>query len=678
MMRAVLGAGSAGEALSGLIRGAARELGFTAGFAWTVRSPSEDLECVTRWCGGDGAPDDAERIAALAAPASAHLRERVRTTGTAQWSADLAADPDPATSAIVREGLRSVAAFPLQDDGETVGVIELWSPEPGSPPPGLVDLLSSLGPHVARRLDVKRTGEDLTARKRSERLLQEQTAMLRSLAAATSDLIFVKDREGRLLFGNPAVFSVIGPEQDVLGKTDLDFHPDAHHAQAIMENDRRIMASGRAEVIEEHFASAEGVTTFLVTKSPYRDENGRIVGLVGIGRDITERKRLELALRESELRLREADQRKDEFLATLAHELRNPLAPIANAVQLLLSCGSPGGDVATCGALIERQVQHLSRLVDDLLDVARITRGQVDLRRERVELGTVLEMAVETSRPWIETSEHRLSVVAPDGPVTMHADPVRLAQVLSNLLNNAARYTPAGGRIELSAEVAGESVVIRVRDDGIGIAAEDIAGIFEMFRQGDGVERGVGGLGLGLNLVRRFVEMHGGTVSAGSAGVGKGSEFVVQLPVLLPPATGASTSEAPAGSHVAASRPRRILVVDDNVDAADSLSLLLQRQGHDVRTAYHGLEAVDVAGAFSPEIVLLDIGLPTIDGIEVARRMRALPEGHRMVIIALTGWSQDETRRRTEAAGFDHHFAKPVDFPTLTRLLDAAGEAPRR
>ncbi len=366
--------------------------------------------------------------------------------------------------------------------------------------------------------------------------------------------------------------------------------------------------------------------------------------------------------------LQEAGRRKDEFLAMLAHELRNPLAPIRNAIQILRAKGPPIPALQWARDIIERQLQQLTRLVDDLLDVSRITRGKVELRKERMPLAKVVSTAVESSRPLIDKWDHELTVTLPHEPIYLEADPTRLAQVLLNLLNNAAKYTEQGGHIWLTGEQQGNQVLIRVKDTGIGIPPEMLPHIFEMFAQVDSsLERAQGGLGIGLTLVQRLVEMHGGTVEAFSSGPGMGSEFVVRLPVAgevaSPGVARTAEGETPPGSARC-----RILVVDDNQDAADSLAMLLRLVGHEVHTAHDGLEAVGAAAVFRPGVVLMDIGLPKLDGYEAGRRIRE-QQGQEVVLIALTGWGQEEDRRRSKEMGFDHHMTKPVEFEALQKLL---------
>jgi two-component system CheB/CheR fusion protein len=387
---------------------------------------------------------------------------------------------------------------------------------------------------------------------------------------------------------------------------------------------------------------------------------------------VTPLKIAEAALREQQTALSEADRRKDEFLAMLAHELRNPLAPIRNAVAATqrLDAGDPR--LPQMHAVIARQTEQLTRIVDDLLDVARITQGRIVLRREIIDVATILAQAIETSRPMIDARQHALDVVLPGDALFVDGDPARLAQVVSNLLNNAARYTEPGGHIELVAERHGAEAVVRVRDDGIGIAPDVLPRVFDLFMQVEAAGTH-GGVGIGLTVVRRLVDMHGGQVEASSPPDGRGSEFVIRLPALAPVRTAPVVSPKSSG---AARARRRIVVVDDNVDAAESLALLLQHDGHEVQVAHDGHAALDAARGFRPDLVLLDIGLPGMDGYDVARRLRIDPEVPALTLVALTGFGQDEDRRRTSAAGFDHHLTKPVEYDALAELIGTALRRP--
>jgi signal transduction histidine kinase len=386
--------------------------------------------------------------------------------------------------------------------------------------------------------------------------------------------------------------------------------------------------------------------------------------------------RTALRTRERQYLARSADQRKDTFLATLAHELRNPLAPLSNALHLL-ERGDAEPDVRSWSlGVMRRQIQQLTRLVDDLLDVARITQGKVALRRSRIDARDVIRNAIEISSPLIDSMRHVLQAQVPDQPLPLDADPVRLAQCLSNLLNNAAKYTPAGGRIELQARVDAGRLEIVVRDDGMGIPAQALAGLFDIFSQvRPGRVQEQGGLGIGLSIVKTFVEMHGGEVEAHSAGEQRGSSFVVRLP--LAPSGDAMLASAPAAAAGGAeTRPCRILVVDDNVDSADSLSLLLTACGHQVTKAYDGNAGLAAAQASPPDLAILDLGLPDIDGFELALQLHQRAATEHTVLVALSGWGQDVDRRRSAAAGFSHHLIKPADPAIVLDLIRAAAAIP--
>jgi PAS domain S-box-containing protein len=400
--------------------------------------------------------------------------------------------------------------------------------------------------------------------------------------------------------------------------------------------------------------------------APVTDESGRVLFVAAAGNDVTERRQMEDSLRA-------ADRKKDEFIALLAHELRNPLAPIRTGLQVLRLSGGNGEAADRARAMMDRQLSHLVRLVDDLLDVSRINRNKMELRRQRLLLADVVSTAVETARPLIDAEKHELCVALPAEPVYLDADLTRLSQVFSNLLTNSAKYTQRGGRIWLSAERRGEGVAVLVRDNGIGIPVGSLASIFDMFEQLDRpIERATGGLGIGLALVKGLVEMHGGTVTAESEGPGRGSTFTVMLPVLAElPAPAAS----PGGAQAAAAQRRRILVVDDNHDGAESLAMMLDLLDNEVRVAHDGLEAIEAAAAFRPHVILMDLGMPRLNGYEATRRIREHAWGRGLTIIALTGWGQEGDRARSHEAGCDGHLVKPVNLPELQELL-AGGPRP--
>ncbi|HSK76429.1 MAG TPA: chemotaxis protein CheB [Thermoanaerobaculia bacterium] len=423
-----------------------------------------------------------------------------------------------------------------------------------------------------------------------------------------------------------------------------------------------------------------GRKAMLLNARRFVQESGqRPLTLLAI-QDITTRKDLERALNQRVEELAAADRSKNEFLALLAHELRNPLAPLRNAVEVLENPGADRAAAERARDMMRRQIQNMARLIEDLLDVSRITRGEVRLRRERIELAVFLERAVGLIRHLVEARGQKLALSLPPEPVYLDADPTRMDQIFGNLLNNASKFTPSGGHLWVTAELAGDGreapgeVVVRVRDDGAGMAPETLPRVFDLFMQEErSYDRAGGGLGIGLTLVRRLVELHGGSVEAHSEGLGKGSELVVRLPVSLQrtPEPKPEPDGDTAGSTAApgATSPRRILVVDDNEDSAESLALLLRLRGHEVKVAYNGPEALDTAGSFYPEAVLLDIGLPGLDGYQVASRLRQRPRNAKALLVALTGYGQEDDQRLAREAGFDHHLTKPVDPQVIYELL---------
>ena len=522
---------------------------------------------------------------------------------------------------------------------------------------------------------------DVTGRRRqeSERAQQLLTArLLASIVETSDDAIISKSLSGVIQSWNAAAARLFGHTADqAIGRhISLVIPPDR-----LAEEDQIIaalQAGRRIEHFETERIRADGKRVFVsLTVSPVKDAAGDVVGASKIVRDITERKRAEAEREQLVADLNEADRRKNEFLAMLAHELRTPLAPINNAIHALRASSGNREAIEAAHGMLERQAGQMARLVDDLLDMSRITRGRIDLRTEQVELEPIVQQAVEAARSLYSSMNHELTVTIPDHPVYLNADRARLAQVIGNLLNNAAKFTDRGGHVWLTVTEEGRTVVIRVRDNGIGLAADKLPRIFDMFTQVDtALERSRDGLGIGLTLVKTLVEMQNGTVEALSEGPGLGSEFIVRIPIVMPeptlePKAGVDGSTRGAG--------QRILIVDDSEDGAESLSLLLQVSGYETHKAYDGIEAFEAAERLKPDAILLDIGLPRLNGYEACRRIRQQPWGGRMMLVALTGWGMDEDRDRSRDAGFDHHLVKPVDTAALLKLLGmlTRAETPR-
>lgn len=504
------------------------------------------------------------------------------------------------------------------------------------------------------------TCQDITERREAEEALRDSEERYRRLVELSPDALFVVTG-GHVAYANQAslqLFGVAG-EADLLGRSPLEFVEPSARAE-VARKLQTVLKSGRpVGPAEVHWQRADGVPMELeVAAAPLPWEGAD--GIQVILHDITERKRTQRALAE-------ADRRKDEFIAMLAHELRNPMAPIRNAAHLLRASRTVKESERRWSVdVIERQVGHMSRLVDDLLDVARITRGHIELKKRDVDVSFIVEAALETARSDIEARRHELQVELPQTPLRLYADPERMTQVVANLLQNAAKYTDPGGRITLNIEQHPGEVQIRVRDNGMGISREALGNIFEPFIQSEqSLARSRGGLGLGLTLVRRLVQLHGGSVHASSAGPGQGSEFTLRLPHPddnTPRAEGDGTAVAGAGK-------RRVLVVEDNEDVARSFALLLNAMGHEVKTATSGAEGLKAAPEFIPQVVFLDIGLPDMDGYEVARRLRSMYPRGELLLVALTGYGQRENDTRAHDAGFDHYLLKPGDMDTIERLL---------
>ena len=540
-----------------------------------------------------------------------------------------------------------------------------------------VTLLREASAASGGRLLVSR---DVSERYRSAAALRQAMAELacrqREFAALVenSPFIFTRfDRELRHVYVSPRIEELTGvPPSAFIGKT----HAEAGMPAALADEWRELIAAAMQSRTSRDarfsFRTPGGeLRHYEARLIPETSADGDVASVLSIASDVTEREVADRERRAAEESLREADRRKDVFLATLAHELRNPLAPIGNALQIMrLSVDSAVHDSAR--SMIERQLRQLVHLVDDLLDVSRISQGKVELRKERIELSAVIANAVETSRPVIDAAHHELIVGPAIGSaIVVDGDMTRLTQVVANLLNNAAKYTPAGGRITLTTRRDGEQAVIAVADTGIGIPVDRLPDVFEMFAQVDRASsRSQGGLGIGLALVKRLVEMHGGTVGVASEGPGRGSRFEVRLPAEVEAAP--PRADAGAGPRrAAAGHGARILVADDNRDSADSMAAMLRLMGFETAVAYDGEEALRVASTLRPHAAILDIGMPRLSGDEVARRLRASDGSRDMFLIALSGWGRDDDRRRTRAAGFDHHLVKPLDIDALVELLAA-------
>jgi PAS domain S-box-containing protein len=515
---------------------------------------------------------------------------------------------------------------------------------------------------------------DVTERKRVEGERQNFVRLVEN----STDFIGMCDMNGISFFVNRAGLEMVGLTDidDARGRAVKDFFFPEDQPRIMNELFPQVLETGHGEleIRFRHFKTGEALwMVYKVLK--LTSAAGEAVGIATVSQDITERKRLEDNLRRLAADLSETDRRKNEFLATLAHELRNPLAPMSNMLEVLKHSNGEGEVVQRAHETIERQLDQMIRLVDDLLDLNRITHDRLELRRSEVELSSVIQQAVEVARPLLDSAGHELIIDLPDEPIYLNADRARLAQVFGNLLNNSAKYTKAKGIISLSAHRDGDTVVVTVKDNGAGIPADKLGSIFDMFMQVDSTsDRSQGGLGIGLTLVKRLVEMHGGTIEPRSDGEGLGSEFVVRLPVVSESPTGTQAAVSvtkPASSESAIESPlkRCILIVDDNRDSADSLSMLLEITGSKTLVAHDGLEALNAAEKHRPQVMLLDIGLPKLDGHEVCRRIREQPWGKDIIMIALTGWGQDDDRRKSEEAGFNGHLVKPVDYDQLLELL---------
>jgi PAS domain S-box-containing protein len=653
---ALLDATSLEQAIRGAMRSLCEDLGWAIGQTWQVDPDAQILQLTSSWPTGESAlvahslavrPRRGEGL-----PGRCWQREAI------VWVEDVLEDPEFLRKRGARDaGLRGAVAFPLVAGAEVLGVMEFFSHARETPQPELVHMLSAIGHQLGEYI----------VRSRAQLLLRQSEERFRVLVQGVKEYaIFMLEPDGRVATWNPGAERIKGYRaEEIIGVHFSRFFPPEDLLAD--KPDRELAAATRVgQVQAEGWRVRKDGSRFWASTllTALHDENGRLRGFAKVTRDMSDRKRLEA--------LEEAGRHTREFLATLAHELRNPLAPIRNAVSVMRMRTVVDPQLRACRDIVGRQVEHLARLVDDLFDLSRITTGKVALQRKPIDATSAVTHAVECVRPFIDVRKQTLQIGLPEAPIMIYGDLTRLSQVVQNLLHNAAKYTPPGGRIELSLRREADSAVIRVQDNGIGIAPELLPKVFDLFLQGEkSVDPADSGLGIGLTLVRELVELHGGRVSASSEGPGRGAEFVVRIPCLpasdvatLPPSTGV-VSQAPG-----ASEKRRILVVDDNRDSAESMALLLRLSGHQTWLAFDGPTAVSLAAEHSPDTVVLDIGLPGMDGYQVAAKLRELPQTSNSLLIALTGYGQEEDLRQAKAAGFSEHFVKPVNPESLFRAME--------
>lgn len=534
---------------------------------------------------------------------------------------------------------------------------------------GLDDFVTKTPKHYARLPFALEASLERAHQRRELAQARVDRAQLAALVRSSDDAIISMTPDGMVTSWNDAAARLFGYDSEEMEGESIDrIIPLELRQQETIKRQR--VASGEHA---DHYDSMrrtkdDQLVPVSIRLSRMLDFGGRIIGISAIARDITEHRRVEASLRL-------ADQRKDAFLATLAHELRNPLAPIRYATRLL-EPGVPPQMAADAKKMIDRQLAHMAHLLDDLLDVSRVTRGVLEIRSERLDLREVIDSAVAAARPLFDAAHQTLAASVPAEPLPVNGDPVRLTQILGNLLHNATKYTPAGGQIAIAACMAAGEVFVRVKDDGVGIVPDALATIFDLFVQLDPAgTRAAGGLGIGLSLARDLVRLHGGQIEANSRGRGLGSEFIVRLPVAAETPALTETIAAPEKITALGASTVRVLIVDDNVDAAMSLSYVLTLAGYQVRVAHDGNRALEIAGEDHPDVVLLDIGLPGMSGHEVARRLRAEVWADGLRLIAVTGWGQEGDRAKSLEAGFDEHLTKPIDPETLLQRISRAARS---
>lgn len=669
-------AAAVGEAAAPLLQSLCEGLQWDVGTLWRVDPAAQVLRCVELWHPPSVRITDFEKNTRQRTfrPGDG-LPGRIWTSGKAVWIPDVVQDANfPRAPIAEREGLHAAFGFPILFGAEFLGAIEFFSRHIREPDADLLEMMTTIGGQVGQFME----------RRRAEQALRESEERFARFMQHLPGLAWIKDLEGRYVYVNDAAARAFrAPREQLYHKTDDELFPPKVAAQ-FKENDRLALASGSGVQVVETLEHEDGVLHHsIVSKFPIRGPDGT-TGLVGgIAFDITERKQAEEALRD-------ADRRKDEFLAMLAHELRNPLAPVLSGLELITRAHGNAELIEQARSTMQVQIELMVRLIDDLLDVSRITRNKLELRKNRIELAPVIQQAVDACRPLAQEANLELDVAIPAAPIVLHADAARLAQVFGNLLTNACKYTEPGGRIRLTAELTpsqplpsqggkaaqspplegGEAggVVVTVSDTGVGIPPDMLPKVFDMFTQIDrSSDRSQGGLGIGLSLAKRLVEMHEGTLTAHSEGHGRGSEFAVRLPVLSETSKPQQPPE-PKGESVPIPA-RRVLVVDDKRDTARLMAMLFEMSGNETRTAHDGVEAVDAAAEFRPDIILLDIGLPKMNGYEACRKIREQPWGKDTILIAVTGWGQEGDRQKSKDAGFNGHLVKPVKHDDIMKLL---------
>jgi PAS domain S-box-containing protein len=656
------------EATPQIIQSICNSLAWQVGAIWVVDRDADVLRCAGVWHIGSATFDEFEAITRERTFQNGiGLPGRIWAKGQPAWIADVVHDTNfPRARVANEEGLHAAFGFPIQLGEEIYGVIEFFSPQIRQPDEDLLRLMATIGIQIGQFIERRVSDENI---RRSE---ARKAAILESAL----DAIITVDHEGNIVEFNPAAEKMFGWARfEAVGKPLVDLIVPLSLKQRHLQGMARYLAKGEGRALHrrlELMALRSDGTEFPVELGVTRIPFSGPPMFTGYIRDITERKRMEDELRGRAEELVAADRRKNEFLATLAHELRNPLAPIRNGLQVWRLSERDPELMEQAREMMERQLAQMVRLVDELLDLSRVSRGTIELRRERVELARIIEQAVETSRPIIDQADHQFAVDVSPSPIYVHADLIRMAQVFSNILNNAAKYTEPGGLIHLSAFRQGDDAVVKIKDDGIGIPPDMLSSIFDTFTQvNQKLERSQSGLGIGLSIVKTLVEMHDGLVEATSEGIGKGSEFIVRLPIVL----SVVEPRADAVEPTEVSGARRVLVVDDNRDAAASLAMMLRVMGNESKTAHDGLEAIEAAATYRPDIMFIDIGMPNLNGYDTARRIREQPWGKAIVLAALTGWGQDDDRRKSEEAGFDYHLVKPAEPSLVEEILTSAAKS---